>query len=306
MNNAVLDTVCLNVAETECACFGGGVGVDSGGKTKPYIKGHVTDGSSTFTFKINNSTDITVPVDSNGNWKWVVDRKITSLYKAFQNITNIDSLTIVYKKDTITNLNMIFQGCSVENLDISKLNTSKVTNWEQAFNNMPNCNYLFTVNLITESATNLYQTFLCHGITNKQKTLDLRNIETKNVTGNGTFLGISRQVWANNVLETLHLGIFAAYSKHSACTVLVSQAGYPNLANVTAEAIAIDMDFKATAKLTEQSVINIINAAVANVTYTLHSTVYNKCASGGEWNADVQAAIDAKALEGYTVTLISA
>lgn len=252
-----------------------GVGEPSVRKQKPYIAGHVTDGSSTFTFTVNNNESVTVPVDANGNWLWVVDRTITKLEKAFQNITNVDSLTIVYKKDTITCLYMAFQGCSVENLDISKLNTSNVRTWGQAFNNMPNCDYSFVSQLNTESATDLYMTFLCHGITNKQKTLDLRNIETKNVTGNGTFLGISRQVWSNNSLETLHLGRFAAYSKHSACTVLVSQVGYPNLANVTAEAIAIDMDFKATAKLTEQSVVNIFNAVAADgITLTFHPTVF--------------------------------
>ena len=58
--------------------------------------------------------------------------------------------------------------------------------------------------------------------------------------------------------------------------------------------------------LLKYNVISIINAAAANVTYTLHSTVYAKCASGGEWHTDIQAAIDAKAAQGYTVTLISA
>lgn len=252
-----------------------GVGEPSVRKVKPYIAGHVTDGSSTFTFTVNGSESVTVPVDANGNWVWVVDRTITKLEKAFQNITNIDNLKIVYKEDTITSLYMTFQGCSVEILNISKLNTSNVRTWGQAFNNMPNCDYSFVSQLNTESATDLYMTFLCHGITNKQKTLDLRNIETKNVTGNGTFLGISRQVWSSNVLETLHLGRFAAYSKHSDCTVLVSSAGYPNLANVTAEAIAINMDFKATATLTEQSVVNLFNAVAADgITLTFHATVY--------------------------------
>ena len=70
-----------------------GVGEPSVRKQKPYIAGHVTDGSSSFTFKVNN-TDVTVPVDANGNWKWVVDRTITSLESAFQDKTNIDILTI--------------------------------------------------------------------------------------------------------------------------------------------------------------------------------------------------------------------
>ena len=276
MNRAVLDRAVLGCANIGIADVGnvGVMGAYDDTEVKPYIKGHVTDGSSTFTFTVNGNQSVTVPVDTNGNWKWVVDRTITKLEKAFQNITNIDSLTIVYKENTITSLYMAFQGCSVEYLDISKLNTSNVRTWGQAFNNMPNCDYSFVPHLNTESAIDLYQSFLCMG-TNKQKTLDLRNIETKNVTGNGTYVGISRQVWSNNYLETLHLGRFAAYSKHSACTVLVSQAGYPNLANVTAKVIAIDMDFKATAKLTEQSVVNLFNAVAADIVLTFHQNVWN-------------------------------
>ena len=58
---------------------------------KPYIAGHITGGGSTFTFKINNQ-DITVPADSNGNWKWVVDRTITSLQDLFYQATTLDSV----------------------------------------------------------------------------------------------------------------------------------------------------------------------------------------------------------------------
>ena len=79
-----------------------------------------------------------------------------------------------------------------------------------------------------------------------------------------------------------------------------------NLSFAEGKTVKGDVIISSTNKLTKQSVLNLINAAAANVTYTLHSTVYNKCASGGEWYSDVQAAIDAKALQGYTVTLISA
>ena len=50
---------------------------------KPYIAGHVTDGSKTLTFKVNSYDNITIPVDSKGNWIWYVDREIRSLYEAF-------------------------------------------------------------------------------------------------------------------------------------------------------------------------------------------------------------------------------
>ena len=58
--------------------------------------------------------------------------------------------------------------------------------------------------------------------------------------------------------------------------------------------------------MSKEGVLSLINFAARNNTYTLHSLVYNKCATGGEWNADIQAAIDAKAAQGFTVTLISA
>ena len=58
--------------------------------------------------------------------------------------------------------------------------------------------------------------------------------------------------------------------------------------------------------MSKEGVLSLINYAARNNTYTLHATVYNKCATGGEWHADVQAALDAKAAEGFTVTLISA
>ena len=82
--------------------------------------------------------------------------------------------------------------------------------------------------------------------------------------------------------------------------------GATNLETIEIKSLKISLNLRWQSKLTKQSVLNIINAAEANVTYTLHSTVYNKCKSGGEWYTDIQAAIDAKSQQGYTVTLIPA
>lgn len=65
-----------------------GGGYDSA--TKPYVTGHVTDGS-TFTFKVNGS-DVSVSVDANGNWKYKPTATITSL--AFVGVPELDSLTL--------------------------------------------------------------------------------------------------------------------------------------------------------------------------------------------------------------------
>lgn len=78
------------------------------------------------------------------------------------------------------------------------------------------------------------------------------------------------------------------------------------LVNIDADIIRINLNLSSTGVLTKQSIINIINASQANLTHTLQASVYAKCASGGVWHTDIQAAIDAKAAQGYVVTLISA
>jgi len=79
---------------------------------KPYIAGHVTDGS-TVTFKINGDSNITVDVDSNGNFKWIADRNITSLEKAFNNVVDVDKVFIQLPlNNNITSCYYMFDSCA--------------------------------------------------------------------------------------------------------------------------------------------------------------------------------------------------
>lgn len=65
-------------------------GKPHGGKVKPYISGHINDGSSTFTFKVNGS-DVTVSV-SGGDWKYKPTAAIASL--AFVGVPQLESLEL--------------------------------------------------------------------------------------------------------------------------------------------------------------------------------------------------------------------
>ena len=67
-----------------------GVGEPSVRKVKPYISGHINDGSSTFTFKVNGN-DVTVSV-SGGDWKYKPTAAITSL--AFVSVPQLESLEL--------------------------------------------------------------------------------------------------------------------------------------------------------------------------------------------------------------------
>lgn len=326
----MLDTVCLNVAETECACFGGGVGVDSGGKIKPYIKGHVIDGSSTFTFTVNGNESITVPVDTNGNWKWVVDRTVTSLANAFDEKTNISEVVICGLKD-LTAMNRIFRGGSGNDTTLKKVvfkkcDFTKVTTLNGGFNNRRGLESIEGLDSSEwKQNTNLQYAFIYDYnlifppnfkwdkfVTAKVTQLGLAFGDCRMLVGgspiNGGKIDCSNATPIN--MDTAFQNCFAeviclpVIDENCSVTNIFSGALY--LKTITINLLKKSLNIGKSSFLTKQSVLNLINAAAADVTYTLHATPYAKCASGGEWNTDVQAAIDAKALEGYTVTLISA
>ena len=69
---------------------------------RPYISGHVTDESSTFTFSVNN-TDVTVNVDANGNFKYKPTSTITSL--SFVGVPQLESLEL-FKIDGVSTFNV--------------------------------------------------------------------------------------------------------------------------------------------------------------------------------------------------------
>lgn len=209
----------------------------------PYISGHITDGSSTFTFTVNDNESVTVPVDANGDWKWVVDRTITNFQDSFKQKNNIEKLFIYDKLNDCTSLYGMFTDASaLQEVEFRNAIFNKVTTTAYMLNRAYALTKLKLPNAQFDSLTTVSNMFI-----------DATNLET-----------------------------------------------------IEIKSFKISLNLRWQSKLTEQSVINLINAAQASITITLHSTVYNKCASGGEWYTDIQAAIDAKALEGYTVTLISA
>lgn len=215
-----------------------GVGEPSVRKVKPYIAGHVTDGSSTFTFTVNVNESVTVPVDANGDWKWVVDRTITSLNSAFENKTNVDKL-FLYKLDLRIKMQRFFanNGTSTYHIiDISKcyfIGGGDTTTW---FTSASKC-----------------------------------------------------VVYLPIIIGTIY-GILSSQTQ----------------AFATKDILYDTIQIESSNGLTKENVLSFIKHAAISLTIKLSSTIYAKCKQDGEWYDDIQAAIDAKALEGYTVTLISA
>ena len=292
---------------------------------RPYISGHVTDGSSTFTFKINGETNVTVPVDSNGNWKWYANTTITYFNNMFNEIHNIDFVEInsfsgftgcsqMFRASTANDYNLktvIFKNCDFSSsitlygmfmrrrglITIKGLDKTK-----HSSNTTLNCTFQHCESLVFDSNFN-WNNLISNGITNFTGTF----MNCKAYTGLIDLSNSSLPTTVNLCISNANIKTIKLPQQLSSnCNVDGIFTGAYYVESITAYSISKSMNLKDCNKLTKQSVLSLINAASASISYTLNSTVYNKCASGGDWYTDIQAAIDAKAQQGYTVTLISA
>ena len=208
-----------------------------------YIKGHIVDGARTFTFKVNVNETITVDVDEQGNWKWEVDRTITSLSYAFFGYTS-------YKLRTI----------EIVGLDLSLI---------RGFGMVIGADGDFS----TADPVLTFDMSKCKG----ELSIDI-SYALYRIRNNWIMPNISGSI---KNLTAVTLPIAYGYLK--------GDLYFGNLTLITYEAL-----------------INLIQKVKANITITLQAGIYRYCSEGGIWHADVQAALDAKAAEGFTVTLISA
>lgn len=247
-------------------------------KVKPYIKGHITDGSSTFTFNVNGNQSITVPVDANGNWKWVQDRDITSLNSCFNyQKTSCDYIEIYLPKTpNLTDMYRFIYATNAEvdqrksdlKVVIKAIDTVNVTNFESAFKNARQKDLDFLPLLKTANCTNFYNMVHAQYV----KTIDLRSFDMTKSTGNTGSSGISNNFW-NSETETVHLGNFCANPANNGC--MPFYGNNLKLKNVSAETIKINLSLSGCPNLTEQSIVNLINAVAADgITLTFHATVF--------------------------------
>lgn len=278
--------------------------------TPSYIKGHIVDGSSTYTFKVNSNETINVSVNANGDWIWEVDRTITSLKESFQAKTaNLNYLELYLPNShSLTDMSNFLYATNANNnqqyaylqLVIKDIDTSNVVSLERAFRNSALKDVAFLNKLNTKSCKNFFNMLQCQYITE----MDFRGVDVTSSEGNTENDGISTQAEYMYCLRDIHFGNFLSNPNNNGCRPIKTSVSM--LVNIDADIIRININLSTTGVLTKQSIINIINASQANLTHTLQASVYAKCASGGVWHTDIQAAIDAKAAQGFTVTLISA
>ena len=261
-----------------------GVGEASSiGNSAPYIAGHVTDGSSTFTFTVNGNESVTVPVDANGNWKWVVDRTITEMKYAFRDKTNIDIVKII-GINTITSFYYAFYGCNGLRTLIIQGNLSSVLTADRMFYSSVGIN-LSTLKISESFAPkntdamffgakfdndNPLKKQWFRNTTSVNRILMGSNIKVFDMSLNSVCTDYQYILQNDGQVTTLRLGNIGAHVPFICATL-----GTGKLTDVTIESTQSDLSFKAASALTEQSVVNIMNAVAADgITLTFHPTVF--------------------------------
>lgn len=259
-------------------------GKPKGGKDKPYIAGHVTDSSSTFTFIVNNSDSITVNVDSNGWWKWNVDRTITSLTSAFANAANLDECYL-YKVKTNGACTSMFNSSGLTKLTLDN-SLSDSSNMRAFFGSKQTLTEVICKNVIFDKVTTCWRTFI-----RSSSIIGLENATFENCTD-------GYQMFYEYGGKTLDLSNADFKELTSSNSMFVNLYVKSKLENLNIKGIYINTSFSSHPKLTEQSVVNLFNAVSADgLTLTFHATVGAKIdaalEAGGEGTPEQNAIYNA-------------
>lgn len=239
-----------------------GVGEPSVRKVKPYISGHVTDGSSTFTFQLYNGAEITVPVDSNGNWVWYWDGNPISLRASFTDKTELDK--IEFFKIEATSCRGTLTRC--DNISISIVDSFHTTDDFYGF-----CNGVSSIsNLVVKKCTFAEMTSGWRAFGSVQGDIIMKGCTFAKLTdGYSMFYGCKGE---SILLPDAELMIL---TRTNYMFGDLSAAQAKNMKNIEIKKIGVCLNFGQYQNLTAQSVVNLFGAVAADgITLTFHATVY--------------------------------
>ena len=178
---------------------------------------------------------------------------VTNMYATFANLTNITTMPLI-DTSNVTNMNYMFSSCS-KLTSIPQLDTSKVTNMSNMFSN---CSKLTTIPLLnTSNVTDMSNMFSsCSSLTSIPQLDTSKVINTSNMFSSCSKLTSIPQLDTSNVSNV--------YSMFSYCNNITELGGFENLGQRYSTTSSANYSFymlnlSSLTKLTEQSIINVLN-----------------------------------------------
>jgi hypothetical protein len=270
MNNIELNHIDLNSIGLNSKTIDG-IGKSHGGKVKPYIKGHVTDGSNIYQLKIGD-TSINVPVNENGWFKWADIKEYKTALETQQlwvnpNNGSLDVIEICINNMTLFRVNTtpsdIATNYSLKIIDFKNSNITITGRAISSYNcvNVEEIKNTKKIKLISTDTRAIRASFY--------KTVALKNLP---YMCNYQFLveGGEYEMMFSNTITKID-GLIPIVS-----TALNQFGSLPNLEEILDCAeILYNVSFAKSSKLTAQSVVNLFNAVAADgITLTFHPTVF--------------------------------
>lgn len=238
----------------------------------PYIAGHVTDGSSTFTFRVNNA-DVTVNVGANGWWKWKQNVVLTTLSRMI--ISNVvDEVIFSVVTDNYVTANEMFFGYYGLN-SLKKITILKPIKVQGNISYMISCcpsleEVVGTENILGKDITSYRELFSQNPLL--RSPLDFHNIKPS-VTADSVVCN-SYSPYCTNVTSMYLYDI-------TRNMVNIPTHIIPNVVDFNIDLIEQSVSFSNNSLLTYQSMLNIANALCDNnntdeqLTITFNSTAWN-------------------------------
>lgn len=183
---------------------------------------------------------------------------MNNMFGSCQNLKNLNLSN--FDTSNVTNMNYMFRYCyALESLNLSNFNTSKVTSMQQMFFSCSKLTSLDLSDFDTSKVTSMHQMF--NGCSTL-KTLDLSNFDTSNVTNMGVMFCNCYKL--TNVKELDASCVTTVHNIFYNCDALTNFGGLKNFGKsfsktVGSNDINYTLNLSSCTKLTEQSLINVLN-----------------------------------------------
>ena len=194
------------------------------------------------------------------------DSIVANEYIKFYKLSNITSIDLTYLDTSkVTNMSDMFYGCSsLTSLDVSNLDTSKVTNMSYMFYSCSSLTSLDVSKFDTSNVTNMSGMFAyCEKIT----TLDVSNLDTSNVTNMYDMFSNCSSLTSLDVSNLDTSKVTNMGGMFSNCRSLTSlDVSNLDTSNVT----AMNSMFYSCSSLTSLDVSNLDTSKVTNMSYMFY------------------------------------
>lgn len=245
----------------------------------PYIAGHsISKKNTTSTIRLGIVWISNVPIDANGWFKYDATN-VTTISNLCRDTYEWDEIRLIgdWGEKQVDGAQFAYMSKNLVSVDFGNC---VLTNCYSMFSSAEKIRIIKNLKIVTSEPNISYAFSSTRDLVNVDFYLSANN-ENANMNW---FFGLTNST--TSVLKSVHLPTIPRQA-----TVSNFFTNRESIENITSDNQYRSLDVcKVLSNLTLQSVLNLINAAQANITFTLHADVLAKCEN--EWAEAIEEALD--------------